>query len=109
MRKLTVLYLVAAIGLIGAVFGLSKSPARSLHSAVNTLNLPASNASSANEEVIDGAITPEKIPDHEAYIILFRLIARRETDEEKSRIRSYLKQALGCSKCKGLTTSENAD
>lgn len=60
---------------------------------------PARQIIEDSTDVIDGAKHPEKIPDNVAYTMLFRLIANRETDEEKSRIRSYLKQALGCEDC----------
>ena len=49
--------------------------------------------------LVDGAATPEKIPEELAYSLLFRMIGRRETEAEKNRIRSYLKQALGCNAC----------
>jgi hypothetical protein len=65
--------------------------------------------------VVDGSVEPDKIPEHVAYSLLFRLIARRETEEETKRIRAYLSQALGCNVCSNeegstdLADSTNAD
>lgn len=41
---------------------------------------------------IDGAVHPENIPDHVAYSLLFQLIAGRQTEVEKRRIKSYIRQ-----------------
>jgi hypothetical protein len=48
---------------------------------------------------INGAKHPEKIPDRIAYAVLFRLIGGHNTEEEKNRILSYVKQMLGCKSC----------
>lgn len=69
---------------------------------------PAEPANRARQEqpadddpyVTDGEKHPERIPDHVAYSLLFRMIANRKTDEEKGRIRAYLAEAgLGKSGC----------
>lgn len=44
---------------------------------------------------IDGATTPEKIPDHVAYLALFRMVSNRRTASEQNAIRSYLKYTVG--------------
>ena len=41
---------------------------------------------------IDGAITPELIPDDIAYSLFFKFVAGRRTDDEKNRLRFYLQQ-----------------
>jgi acetylornithine deacetylase/succinyl-diaminopimelate desuccinylase-like protein len=41
--------------------------------------------------VIDGAVHPDLIPDRVAYSLMFRLIANRQTTEEKSHIRAYIR------------------
>lgn len=48
---------------------------------------------------VDGRKQPDKIPDHVAYAMLFRLIAKRDMEVEKTRVRAYIKMALGCSTC----------
>lgn len=107
MLKLT-FSLTFSVCLLLIAVGLSKS------SATPTMSTPVPvllEPTIPNDkiEVIDGAVTPDKISDHDAYIILFRFIARRETDEEKNRIKSYLSQALGCNRCEGPNASEQAD
>jgi hypothetical protein len=63
--------------------------------------LPSSNsAKQVSTGTISGADNPQLIPDHSAYIVLFRLIANRQTEEEKRRIRAYIRQAgLGKQSC----------
>lgn len=52
------------------------------------------------DEVIDGEKNPEKIPDHVAYGMVFRVIAGREGENEKRSIRAYINQlGLGKQKC----------
>lgn len=108
MRKLIFLLIVVSLSLVFTTFKLSKSSATPVNSAHTTV-MPEPATLKDDVEVINGEITPEKIPEHEAYIILFRFIARRETEEEKNRIKSYLAQALGCNKCEGPNPSEQAD
>jgi hypothetical protein len=50
---------------------------------------------------IDGAKNPDLIPNNVAYSILFRLIGDRKTPEEKSRVKSYIRDVLdiGCKSC----------
>ena len=65
------------------------------------VGLTSSNsASQVPVGVISGADNPQLIPDRVAYTMLFRLIANRQTEEEKNRIRAYIRQAgLGKQSC----------
>ena len=51
---------------------------------------------------INGAETPELIPDHVAYSLLFDLIANRQTEDEVNRVRSYVSQ-IGLDEADGNT------
>lgn len=59
---------------------------------------------------ISGAVKPELIPDRVAYNLLFRLISNRPTDEERERIRAYIRQmSIGkpcCNQDPSLGTDE---
>lgn len=92
MRKLTILLAVIVISAAGIVVGTPK------HS-VDQAGEPYDGKQKANKVIVDGELTPEKIPDYEAYTILFRLIAKRETEDEKNHIRSYLRQVIACTDC----------
>jgi hypothetical protein len=60
------------------------------------------------EEVIDGEKNPEKIPDHVAYGMVFRVIAGREGENEKRSIRAYINQlGLGEQKCISCLKDDN--
>lgn len=58
----------------------------------NTVRQQPTKIDSTLPGVIDGSKNPEKIPDHVAYALLFDLIAGRETEAERNRIRAYLRQ-----------------
>jgi len=49
--------------------------------------------------LVDGETHPEKISDHLAYSLFFRLVAGRKTEAEKNRVKSYIRQALGHQDC----------
>lgn len=62
--------------------------------------IPAPLPLQPQDDVIDGSQTPERIPDHAAFSVVFRLIADRKTDAEKRSIRAYINQlGLGEQKC----------
>jgi len=71
----------------------------------------ANNASPADQSgAVDGASNPELIPDHVAYLLLFRFVAGRNTDAERNRIRDYLRFAgLGCQTCNAQASSTSTD
>jgi hypothetical protein len=92
MRKLMVLLILVVISAADIAVSTSKA-------TIDASNDHPTTVQQQPEIIIDGQLNPEKIPDHEAYSILFRLIARRETEAEKQRIRFYLRQALGCNDC----------
>lgn len=49
---------------------------------------------------VDGAQTPEQIPDHVAYALIFRAVAGRHSEAQKKSIRSYVAQlGLGREAC----------
>jgi hypothetical protein len=108
MRKLMVLLILVVISAAGIAVSTPKVTNDASNHYTTTMQQQP-------EIVIDGQLNPEKIPDHEAYTILFRLIARRETEAEKQRVRFYLRQALGCNGCdknkevERTAEAENAD
>lgn len=90
MRKLTVLLTLIVMSIVGIAAGTS----------TNFRNAPPIISPQQQSIVktadplgtIDGAKNPELIPDRVAYTLLFRLIANRQTDVEKNRIRAYIRQ-----------------
>ena len=108
MHKLMSLLLLAAVAAAGVAVGTATA-------TIDASNSHANIMAQQPETIIDGHLNPEKIPDHEAYTILCRLIAGRETEDEKNNIRPYLRGVLGCSDCNkqkksNLTAEiENAD
>lgn len=54
--------------------------------------------------VVDGAKNPELIPDHAAYMMIFRLIASATTEKDRNRIKNYIRE-LG----PGRDSSTDAD
>ncbi len=61
--------------------------------------MPTRNSSTVG--TIDGAVTPDLIPDSTAYSTLFRFISNRPEDE-KARIRAYLQMlnlSTACRSC----------
>ena len=102
-RKLLVILLITvAISAVGIVTGASK----------RTASVRGGLASAVQPQTagfIDGAVTPELIPDQVAYGLVFRLLADRHTDEEQRRARSYLRMVFGCGDCgnRGHSASEN--
>jgi hypothetical protein len=83
MRKLTLLTLLVAAGVIAiaattsGVFVIAKAPL-SVHSPAQP------------KHVIDGAVNPELIPDRQAYLMLFRLLANRHSEAERKSIWAYI-------------------
>jgi hypothetical protein len=57
---------------------------------------------------VDGRKQPDKIPDHVAYAMLFRLIAKRNTEVEKNRVRAYVTMVLGCSTCNNPSAKDRS-
>jgi hypothetical protein len=61
-------------------------------------------------ELIDGAKNPEKIPDHVAYAMVFRVIAGRDQESEKQSVRAYINQlGLGAQKCMSCPKEANKE
>ena len=57
---------------------------------------------------IDGARNPELIPDHMAYMAILRMLANRQTEEERHSIRTYVRQVMGLGNqdwCRGCRES----
>lgn len=85
MKRLVILLLTIVLGTVGIVIGASKGRGRYISSKAIT-------AQQDTPDTIDGAKNPEMIPDRIAYALLLRLIANRQTEEEKGRIRAYIRQ-----------------
>lgn len=94
MKRIAILLLafaVFAIAITTATSGVSENNAAvQIDSDDPARQSPQSNIDRAG--TIDGAKNPEKIPNHVAYSLLFRLIGGRQTVEEKERARSYVRQ-----------------
>lgn len=92
MRKFTVLVVLATVIIIGIVAIVSKDTANASNPTASVVSQNPTKSDSLTSGTIDGAKNPEKIPDHVAYALLFDLIAGRETEAERNRIRAYLRQ-----------------
>lgn len=121
-RNITfVLLLVIAIATLGlAAASSSKSlmdkESNAVQEAPNDLNSQQVVTQPQLEDppgIIDGAQNPEMIPDHIAYLMLFRLISNRPTAEDREGIRSYVRQmGLGkqdCTRCPTAGSTEDVD
>jgi hypothetical protein len=92
-RKLLVILLITVVvSAFGIVTGDSRRPGNVRGESSSTLQPQAAG-------LINGEVTPELIPDHVAYGLVFRLLSDRNTDEEKTRARSYLRMVFGCDDC----------
>lgn len=110
MRKLTVLLILATIGIVGIAAGISKNTANASKTAARTTKQQPTKTTVDPAGTINGALTPEKISDHVAYSLLFDLIAGRQTEAEKNRIRSYIRQVgLGKQSCKNCSSTGVGD
>lgn len=90
--KLLLIFLLAIIGTVaGIIATIPKSNASVAGDTVEATK-PVARTPQQSAIVIDGAKNPEKIPDHIAYSLMFDLIAGRETETEKHRVRYYIKQ-----------------
>jgi hypothetical protein len=58
---------------------------------------------------INGAQAPDLIPDRTAYLMLFRLLAGRNSEVEKNRAKAYIRQIYGCTKCSKLSDKEQEE
>lgn len=96
MRARTLLILLIAVTIsvvgIGSAGSKGKSTAgRSLNSAY-VPKVSAALSKEQSNDIADGAINPDLIPDQAAYTLLLRLLSDRHTDEQKTLIRSYINQ-----------------
>lgn len=99
-RALAVLLLAAGLGLGLLQFGGDSSPLPTRAVATASAAQPAPPPPPPGE-VIDGSRNPERIPDHVAYSLVFRVIADRPGDAEKRSIRAYINQlGVGGKKCR---------
>lgn len=108
-RKIVFLLSAIAVGVFGVESVNSKraaAPPASPAAAqpVAAFQEPAQETAQDRPGTIDGAEHPEAVPDHAAYSVLFRLVADRQTPEEKGRIESYIRRMLGigCKSCHPL-------
>jgi acetylornithine deacetylase/succinyl-diaminopimelate desuccinylase-like protein len=98
MKRTILLALALVICTIGAVIGTSVSATRSKVEAPRPVDSP---------NTIDGAKNPELIPDRVAYTLLFRLIANRQSEQQRINIRGYVRQmGLGMQRCKACPKPE---
>lgn len=88
-KKLVVFFIITGIGIIGTVFLIIKNSENKVQAEIQNNQQIKSNKII---DIIDGAKNPEMIPNDVAYLHLFDLIADRQTDAEKRRIKSYIKE-----------------
>jgi len=76
----------------------------------HTLQTPVSAAQQPADPpgTIDGSKNPELIPDKVAYSILFRFLSNRQSENEKDKVRAYLKQRL-CANCSGILETSTSN
>lgn len=94
--RLLVLIFAGALGMAGFSFAPAKSTGSSIgdrRQPVAKSLIPQNQAEADPPGTIDGARSPEMIPDHVAYSLLFNLLAGRKTATERESIRSYIAQA----------------
>lgn len=94
MRKLTVSLVILAIVVVSLANGLSKSTINKAEAVTNP-SPPQHTGNTSNDPpgTIDGAKNPEMIPDDVAYSLFFRFLSDRQTEKERSSMRSYFKQS----------------
>jgi hypothetical protein len=105
-RTLLILLIAVTISVVGIGSAGSKekfTPSRSSSSS-NSKYVPKVSAELSKKPlraIDDGAVNPHptSIPDQVAYTLLFRMLAERNTADEKNAARSYLKMVFGCSDC----------
>ncbi len=86
MKRLLLFLTIATISTVGIVIGASSRTREKIASTPRVvITQPKDTA------IVDGATNPQLIPDHVAYSLLFRLIAGRETEDERVRIRDYMR------------------
>jgi hypothetical protein len=93
-RTIFVLLCVAAVGMVvitTGTLGKTEKAKSAPPVAANPTAAPQEQNSPDPPGTIDGSKNPELIPDHVAYSILFRLLSDRNTDEEKARVRAYIR------------------
>lgn len=106
-RALPIIMLLIVIAFsIGIVGKVSDSAAK-----INTSTSASPNNSTQpkSPSVNSGADVSQTIPDRTAYNLLFRLIANRKTEEEKRRIRSYIRQMGLGTPCRGDKSSDGTN
>lgn len=103
MRKFMILITLLTLGVFAiTVAGTKTTPVAPEASAGTAHQQPS--------DVTDGDGNPELIPDRVAYSLLLRLIANRQTIDERGRIRSYIRgMGLGRQSCKGCPKPAGAD
>lgn len=98
MKRMSILLLtIIAVITVGIVIGASDT-----NENIAGMPRPERTITAQQQQpagVIDGAVMPELIPDTVAYTLLFRLLSDRNTEDERNRVRSYLRMALRCSDC----------
>lgn len=93
MRKLIIPLCLAIISLAAFVVapkGSTEYPTSIMTAAEVTAHAPA--PSQDPPGTIDGAFTPELIPDDVAYSLFFNFVAGRGTEKQKNSLKSYMQQ-----------------
>lgn len=116
MRKLSVLLIAALICAVGIVAvtasSNSKQPTGVSAGITRQQNVQQQITSTTADlpRTIDGKNNPELVPDDVAYLMMFRLIADRHTEDEKNSIRAYLREAgFGKQNCEGCPETGGTD
>jgi hypothetical protein len=95
MRKLTVLLILLAISIVVVATGSSKSTPNIAKTVVSPAQQqPTSAINDDPPGTIDGAKSPELIPDDVAYGLFFRFLSDRQSVNEKKSMDAYFKKSV---------------
>jgi hypothetical protein len=113
MQRFTVILFLSVLAAISFFAGVANTKpkhreiaARLTHGATGTLDQPGT---------INGAQHPEQIPDHVAYLAMFRMLSNRHTAAEQTAVKAYLRQMVGlgrqrnCQDCPSSTGNGDED
>ena len=104
MRKVAVSLAIAMLVFLCVASGMLRGSANSPKTNPAAAQQPARAPAIDPPGTVNGATSPDMIPDRVAYSLVFRLISSQHGDEARQRIRSYVRQlGLGKKTCETST------